>query len=68
MRVHPRASRARIEMIGETLHVWVQSPAAEGAANRELLRLVADWAGVSRMAVSLVRGERSRDKLVEFDL
>jgi uncharacterized protein YggU (UPF0235/DUF167 family) len=45
--------------------VRVTARAAEGAANRALIQVVADALGVRRSAVSLVMGERSRDKVVE---
>lgn len=47
------------------LHVRVTARAVEGAANRALIQAVADALGVRRSAVSLVAGERSREKLVE---
>ena len=47
------------------LHVRVTARAVEGAANRALVQAVADALGVRRSAVSLVAGERSREKLVE---
>jgi uncharacterized protein YggU (UPF0235/DUF167 family) len=47
------------------LHVRVTARAVEGAANRALIQAVADVLGVRRSAVSLVAGERSREKLVE---
>jgi uncharacterized protein YggU (UPF0235/DUF167 family) len=39
----------------------------EGAANRALIQAVADALGVRRSAVSLVAGQRSREKLVEVN-
>jgi uncharacterized protein YggU (UPF0235/DUF167 family) len=45
--------------------VRVTARAVEGAANRALIQAVADVLGVRRSAVSLVAGERSREKLVE---
>ncbi|HZJ26862.1 MAG TPA: DUF167 domain-containing protein [Acidimicrobiia bacterium] len=47
---------------GERLRVRVAARAVEGQANVELQRLVAKRFGVRRSAVSIVRGERSREK------
>jgi len=46
--------------------VRVTARAVEGAANRALVEAVADALGVRRSAVSLVAGERSRNKLFEM--
>jgi uncharacterized protein len=43
----------------------VTEPAIEGRANRAVLGVVADELGVPRSSVSLVRGERARDKVLE---
>jgi len=66
VRVHPRASRARVAWDGATLEVWVTAPAVEGLANRAVLEAVAAWAGVRPSAVALVSGARSRSKVVEI--
>jgi uncharacterized protein len=65
VRAHPRASRAKLEWDGSVLHVWVSSPPVEGAANRALLKAVADGLGVPAGRVSLAGGPRSRSKRVE---
>jgi len=65
VRAHPGASRAGADWDGAALHVRVTARAAEGAANRALIQVVADALGVRRSAVSLVMGKRSRDKVVE---
>jgi uncharacterized protein YggU (UPF0235/DUF167 family) len=67
VRAHPGASRPGAEWDGAVLQVWVTARAAEGAANRALIRAVADALGVRRSAVSLVAGRRSREKLVEVN-
>ncbi len=54
-----------MEWEGETLHVWVTARAVEGAANRALVRAVAGAFGVRASAVSLVTGERGRDKVFD---
>jgi len=45
--------------------VWVTARAAEGQANAGLVRAVARALGVRVSAVSLVSGERGRDKVFE---
>ena len=65
----PRASRdelAGFDAAGR-LKVRLTAPPVEGAANRALVKLLAKRLGVSRSAVSVVRGETSRNKLVEID-
>jgi uncharacterized protein YggU (UPF0235/DUF167 family) len=67
VRAHPGASRDRVAWHGEVLHVWVAAPAAEGAANRALLRSIARTLQVRASAVRLLGGERGRDKVIEVD-
>jgi hypothetical protein len=47
------------------LHVWVTEPALEGRANRAVLRAVAETLDVAPSSVTLVRGERAREKVFE---
>jgi uncharacterized protein YggU (UPF0235/DUF167 family) len=44
--------------------VRVTEPPVDGRANAALVKLIAKRAGVARGRVTLVRGERSRDKLL----
>jgi uncharacterized protein YggU (UPF0235/DUF167 family) len=45
----------------------VTAPPVEGAANDALCRLVAKAAGVAPSRVSVVRGQRGRQKVVRVD-
>jgi uncharacterized protein YggU (UPF0235/DUF167 family) len=67
VRAHPGASRERLEWRGEVLHVWVNGRATGGAANRAVLRAVAESLRLRASAVRLVAGERARDKLIVVD-
>lgn len=68
LRVQPRASRD--EIVGwqaGALRVRVTAPPVEGEANRAVAALLARALGVRPSAVSVVRGERGRDKLVRVE-
>jgi uncharacterized protein (TIGR00251 family) len=62
----PRSSRAAILGVRDgALEVALTSPPADGAANAELIRLLAHALDVRRAEVSLVVGASSRTKLLE---
>lgn len=52
---------------GETLQARVTAPPVDGRANRALCRLVAKRAGVAPSRVTVVWGEKSRQKLLLVD-
>lgn len=49
------------------MKVRVSAPANEGKANAELVRFIAELAGTRRSAISIVSGDRSRDKVLAVD-
>ena len=68
--VRVRAGAHRDEVVGvrdKVLLVRVAAPAHEGRANRALCRLLAKRLAVAPSRVVIVRGQRSREKLVEVD-
>ena len=68
VRLQPRAGRDQIVAErGGRLLVRVGAPPVEGRANEALCRLLAKRLGVARGRVSVVRGERSRDKSVRIE-
>ena len=63
----PNAPRsAVVGGLGEALKVKVHAPALEGRANEELCEFLADTLGLPRRAVTLVQGDKSRQKLVRI--
>ncbi|WFB37728.1 DUF167 domain-containing protein [Kiritimatiellota bacterium B12222] len=65
IKVKPKSSQSRMEKQADgTWVAWLNSPPVDGKANKELLRLVAETAGVSKSRVTLVGGGKSRMKRV----
>ena len=68
VRVTTRASRD--EVVGwrdDVLIVKLTAPPVDGRANAALCRLIARRAGVAPSRVAVVRGERSRDKVLRVE-
>ncbi|MGN7930930.1 DUF167 family protein [Sphingopyxis sp. MSC1_008] len=64
MRVTPGARRDEIRVEGETVHIRVTAPPADGAANDAVLRLLAAALGRPPRDLTLLRGETARIKLI----
>jgi len=63
--VQPGASTTEVVgELGDRLKVRVAAPPADGRANAELVRFLADTLGVSRSEVEITRGQASRSKSV----
>lgn len=68
VRVIPRASKPGIAGTRDgALLVRLQSPPVEGAANAELIQILAKALHVPRGSISIVAGERSRQKRVRIE-
>lgn len=64
----PRASRS--EIVGEhdgDLKVRISAPPVDGAANEEVVRLLAKSFGVAKSSVTIVSGETSKTKRVRIE-
>jgi uncharacterized protein (TIGR00251 family) len=68
VRLKPRAKRnALVREHDGVLHVSVAAAPVDGKANAALCKLIARRAGVARGQVSVIRGERSREKVVRVE-
>ncbi len=68
VRLKPRAKRnALVREQDGVLHVSVAAAPVDGNANAALCKLIAKRAGVARVQVSVIRGERSREKVVRIE-
>ncbi len=67
IRVIPRASKS--EVVGEhdgSLKVRISSPPVDGAANAELIKLLAKFFGVAKADIDLISGQTSKTKRIRI--
>jgi uncharacterized protein (TIGR00251 family) len=65
VRVTPRASRSSVAVDADgTVRAHLTAAPVDGAANRELVALLAKALRIPRRDVVITRGERGRDKVV----
>ena len=67
VRVQPRASQEKVVRKPDgSLKVYLQVPPVDGKANEALRELLAEEFGVASSRVKIVRGTRSKEKVVEI--
>jgi len=65
VRVTPRAKQNRVQPQEDgSLKVYVTAPPEDGRANEAVVQVIADWLGVKRRDVEIVRGATNRNKIV----
>ena len=67
VRVTPRARRNALKFEEEALRAWLTAPPVDGAANAALVALLAERLGIPKRAVTLLRGETAREKLIAIE-
>jgi uncharacterized protein (TIGR00251 family) len=67
IRVKVRASRTRVTAVRDgQIEIAIAAPPVDGAANAELIRFLVDTTAIPKSRITLIRGERSRTKVVRF--
>jgi uncharacterized protein (TIGR00251 family) len=67
LKIIPNAPRNEVVgWLGTALKVKIHAPALEGRANDALLDFLAAHLGVPRRDISLLRGDKSRQKIVRI--
>ena len=67
IRVAPKASRNLVKKEKDCLKVYLTKPAQDGLANSQLIDLLSEYLKVKKYRVRIIKGDKSRDKLVEID-
>ncbi len=66
VRVTPNAKKPEVKMTGENEYsVRVDAPADKGKANARLIEILSRHFGVKKSSISIEKGHKSRDKIVE---
>ncbi len=66
IRVAPRASRNFVKEEGKKFKVYLTKPAQDGLANEQLIDLLSEYLKVKKYRLKIIKGHKSRDKLIEF--
>ena len=64
--VHPNSKNPRVEKdLTGMIHVYVKVPPLEGKANQAVIESLADFLKVKKSKIILVKGGKSKKKVVE---
>ncbi len=67
VRVIPKASRNLVQEQKGFLKVYLTKPAQDNLANTQLIELLSKHLKVKKYQLKIIKGEKSRDKLVEIN-
>ncbi len=68
VRVYPKSGRNKVSWSdNQDLKVWVTAAPENGKANDAVVKLLADRLGIPRSSVRILRGQRSRNKVVRLE-
>ncbi|MCK5534364.1 DUF167 domain-containing protein [bacterium] len=65
VRVIPNAKKNRVKEENGYLKVYLSAPPIEGKANKMLIRILSVFFKSKKNKITIVKGEKSQDKLVE---
>ena len=67
VKVKPGSSQEKVVVTDDgVLTVWLHARAHDGEANKAVVKVLAKYFGVAKSCVEIVRGEKSREKVVEI--
>ena len=66
-KVHTGSSKRKIEIKNGTYHIYTHVNPVQGKANKDAIELVADYLGVAKSAVSIIRGAKSKNKTFKIN-
>ena len=66
VRVTTKAKENSVKGSGDDLKVRLTAPPVGGKANKALIGILADYFSLKRSQVKIVKGARSRDKLISL--
>ncbi|KPJ68597.1 hypothetical protein AMJ44_06230 [candidate division WOR-1 bacterium DG_54_3] len=67
IRVIPNARKNKVVVEEGRIKVYLTAPPVEGKANKTLIEFLAEQFCVKKRQIRIVRGEKSRDKVLEVE-
>jgi len=67
LRVQPRASSDRIQKIADGEYkIYTVKPAGDNKANLRVIEILAEYLGVKKNRIHILKGHKSKDKLIKI--
>lgn len=67
VKVVPSAKKIKLNLSGNSIKVYLTAPAQDDKANEQLKKILAEYFKLKRRKITLIAGQKSRNKLVEVD-
>ena len=68
IKVDPKSAQSGISgVVDDVLKIKVHAPPVGGAANKELVEILSDRFRIKKTAIKIIKGNSSRDKIVEIE-
>ena len=65
--VTPNSKQQKIQKINDhSLEIWLKSKPERGRANKELLKLLADYFKVHQNQIQIIQGMKSKKKVIKI--
>ncbi len=66
VKVKPKAKKEYVKKVSDNeFEVAVNEPPEEGRANRRVIELLAEYLNVSKSNISIIKGEKSKSKILK---
>lgn len=66
VRVIPNSKEQRLFREGKDIRAYVKAKPEHGKANQELIKLLSKFFDVNKREIKIVKGEKSRDKIIQI--
>lgn len=66
VKVIPKSSRSLVKKVEGGFKVYLTKPAQDGLANEQLIDLLSSHLNIKKYKIDIVKGSKSRNKLVEI--
>lgn len=67
VKVKLKSSQAKIIKINENnFQIFVTQPKEKGKANKQIIKLLADYFKISSSKIQIVKGEKSKEKIIDI--
>ena len=67
VKVIANAKKERVVVEKDIYKIYVCAPAVEGKANKAVISALAQYFGINKSRVKIIKGEKSRQKIIEIN-